>query len=64
MANNDAILKKLEKLEKEVKKLRQEMVDPDTIMTEEDYAALIEYRKEKAAGRLVSHEQLKKDLGL
>ena len=40
------------------------MVDSDAILTEEDYEALLEYRKEKAEGRLVSHDKLKKELGL
>ena len=40
------------------------MLDMDNIMTEEDYEALLQYRKEKAKGVLVSHEDLKKELGL
>ena len=33
-------------------------------MSEDDYLALEEYRKEKNAGKLVSHEDIKKELGL
>ena len=40
------------------------MVDIDSIMTEEDFKALLEYRKDKSVGELISHEQLKKELGL
>ena len=40
------------------------MVDIDRILTEEDYVALIEYRKEKDSGELVSHEDLKTSMGL
>ncbi len=58
------ILQKLEKIEREVKEIKGHMVDIDSIMTEEDYGSLIAYREEKAAGKLVSHEQLKKELGL
>ena len=44
--------------------IKEHMVDIDNIMTEDDYLALEEYRKEKNAGELVSHEDLKKELGL
>ena len=44
--------------------IKEHMVDIDSIMTEDDYLALEEYRKEKNAGELVSHENLKKELGL
>lgn len=44
--------------------LFETMVDPDSIMTEEDYASLIDYRKEKKEGKLTSHEDLKKELEL
>ena len=40
------------------------MVDVDSIMTEEDYEALLSYREQKANKSLISHEQLKKELGL
>ena len=44
--------------------IKEHMVDIDNIMTEDDYLALEEYRKEKNAGELVSHEDIKKELGL
>ncbi len=56
------ILQKLEKIERGVEDIKEHMVDIDSIMTEEDYADLIEYRKEKEAGKLISDEQLKKEL--
>lgn len=34
------------------------------IMTEDDYTALQDYRREKSEGTLTSHESLKKELGL
>ncbi len=34
------------------------------MMSKEDYAALLEYRKDKKKGRLISHEDLKNELGL
>ena len=44
--------------------IKEHMVDIDSIMTEDDSLALKEYRKEKNAGELVSHEDIKKELGL
>ena len=40
------------------------MVDADSIMTEEDYLSLKEYRDEKSSGKLTSHEELKREMGL
>lgn len=42
--------------------IKKHAVGIDSIMTEEDYGALLEFRKEKASGRLISHEQLKREL--
>ena len=64
MNSEKTILQKLEKIEKEIEDIRDHMVDIDSIMTEEDYLALLEYRKEKEAGKLVSHEQIRKELGI
>lgn len=64
MNTEKQILEKLEKIERQVEEIKVHMVDIDSIMTEDDYSALIEYRKEKEANKLVSHEQLKKELGL
>ncbi|MBE0522671.1 MAG: hypothetical protein IBX39_10465 [Candidatus Methanoperedenaceae archaeon] len=63
--NRDSIfLHKLEKIEKDVAEIKKHMVDVDSIMTEEDYEALLKFRKEKSSGKLISHEQLKRELGL
>jgi len=58
------VLEKLDKIGKEVHEIKEHMVDIDSIMTEDDYEALLAYRKEKTSGKLLSHEQLKKELGL
>ncbi len=58
------ILEKLDKIEKEVKQIKSHMVDIDSIMTEEDYGALLAYREEKKKGKLITHDQLKKEIGL
>ncbi len=61
---SEQILKKLDKIEQELVEIKEHMVDIDSIMTEEDFKALLEYRKDKSVGELISHEQLKKELGL
>ncbi len=46
----------------EIKKER--VIDKDSIMTEDDYKALLDYREEKKTGKIVSHAKLKKELGV
>ena len=40
------------------------MVDIDSILTEDDYLALEEYKREKSEGKLTSHDGLKRHIGL
>lgn len=58
------IEKDLEFVKKEIIEIKEHMVDIDSIMTEDDYRALQDYAKEKSEGKLKSHEELKKELGL
>ncbi len=58
------IMDELKFIKEELSYIKEHMVDRDAIMTEEDYEALLEYRKEKSEGKLISHEQLKKELGI
>ena len=64
MRAEQLVMEKLEKIEKEIVQLKKTKVDADSVMTEDDYAALLGYRKEKAQRKLVSHEKIKKELGL
>ncbi len=64
MHSGQQVVEKIEKIEKEIAEIKKNMVDADSIMTEEDYKALLDYRKEKSQGKLVSHEKVKKELGL
>ena len=64
MSTEQVVMEKLDRIEKEIHEIKEHMVDIDSIMTEDDYEALLAYRKEKASGKLISHEQLKKELGL
>ena len=60
----EMIYKDLEFVKRELMEIKGHMVDIDSIMTEDDYKALQEYNIEKSEGKLTSHEELKKELGL
>jgi hypothetical protein len=54
----------LRSIKDEIAFIKDNMADKDSIMTEDDYEALIEYRKDKQSNKLTSHEDLKKELGI
>jgi hypothetical protein len=56
--------KDLEIVKKELREIKKHMADIDSIMTEDDYKALQEYNTEKSEGKLTSHDELKRELGL
>ncbi|MBE9592929.1 MAG: hypothetical protein IMF19_05565 [Proteobacteria bacterium] len=60
----DLIHRDLEFVKRELMEIKARMEDMDRIITEDDYKALQEYNMEKSEGRLTSHEDLKKELGL
>ena len=60
----ETIHKELKLIKKELSEIKEHMVDVDTILTLDDYISLQQYKKEKSGGKLTSHEELKKELGL
>ncbi|MBC8526058.1 MAG: hypothetical protein H8D22_04175 [Candidatus Cloacimonetes bacterium] len=52
----------LEFVREKIIEIAKHMVDIDNILTEDDYKALKEYKKEKSEGKLILHEVLKKEL--
>ena len=54
----------LKEIKKDLDFIKEHMVDIDSVLTEDDYAALQDYRKEKKEGKLISHEQLVKEFGI
>ena len=58
------IVKDIKEIKKDIAYLKKHMVDVDSIMTEDDFESLLDYRTEKEQGKLVSEEQLKKELNL
>ena len=63
-AEASSIGRVIRKIEKDLSEIKERMIDIDSVLTEDDYRALIDYRAEKARGRLILHEDLKKELGL
>lgn len=62
--SSNHIVNELKAIRNDLDFIKGHMVDIDSIMTEDDYLALKKYRKEKSVNELVSHEDLKKELGL
>lgn len=58
------IISELKAIKEDLNYIKEHMVDIDSILTEDDFIALQEYRKEKKEGKLISHEKLKRELGL
>lgn len=56
--------KEIDILKKEIKKIKSNMIHPDSILTEEDYICLQKYRVEKENGLLISESEARKGLGL
>jgi len=62
--DSSEILQELRTIREDLDYIKCHMVDIDSILTEEDFLSLQEYRKEKASGILTSHEDLKNELGI
>ena len=60
----EIIHKDQEFVKRELMEIKEHMVDIDSIMTEDDYKALHEYKIEKSEGKLTSHEELKNELAI
>ena len=58
------IYKGVEFIKKKLLELERRFLDPDSMLTDEDYAALVDCEGEKREGRLIPHDELKRELGL
>lgn len=56
--------KEIDILKKEILEIKTKMIDPDSILTEEDYISLQKYRMEKENGLLLSESEVRNGLGL
>jgi len=59
-----ALSQRVAKLESAIHRLAKQQIDPDTILTEEDYRALLSYRDQRARGTLINGEQVRRELRL
>lgn len=59
MAFEQQVLQKLERIEEEIKDIKEHMVDVDTILTEEEKRLLDESIKHEKEEKLVSLEDIK-----
>ncbi len=62
--STDRIFSEIKTIHKELAFIKNHMVDVDSILSEEDYKAVIESRIEKKNGKLTSLNDLKKELDL
>ena len=62
-SQGEEILKRLMKIQLDVEYLKKNIID-DSLLTGEDLEAIKEAEEEYKSGRTISHEQLKKELGL
>ena len=58
------IIDELRAIREDLDFIKGHMIDVDSIMTEDDYLSLNEYRNEKESGKRTSHEELKREMGL
>jgi len=62
MENEKLIMKELSKLRQDVDSIKEHI--EDITLSQDDLEALEEYEKDKKEGKLISHKELKKELGL
>ena len=60
----EEILKRLSKIEARVNIIVERVIEDDKVLTEDDILAIKEAEEEYKGGKTISHEQLKKELGL
>ncbi len=58
------ILMKLDEIKSELDFIKQNMVNPDSILDEDDRSAILRARQEFKEGKTVSMDKLKKEIGL
>ncbi|MEK6953264.1 MAG: hypothetical protein AABX29_09715 [Nanoarchaeota archaeon] len=64
MKTEQLILKKLEKIEKEVEEIKNNMPDKDMFLTSEEEVLLKESYENEKKGKLISSEDLRKEIGI
>jgi hypothetical protein len=60
----ETIHKDLESMKKEIVEMKEHIIDEDRILTEEEKKLVDENIKHEKQGKLVTHDELKKELGI
>ncbi len=60
----DKIFSEIRSIHEDLAFIKEHMVDADSILSEEDYKAILDSRLEKKRGKLISLGDLKKEIGL
>ncbi len=60
--NAKEVMEKLARLQSDISYIKEHI--DDSALSEEDLEAIEDYEKEKVEGKLISHEDIKKELGL
>ena len=61
---NQEVLERLKQMQSDIDLLKKNLVDSDTILTSEEEEAVDQALEEYERGETISHEELKKELGL
>ena len=64
MKTEQLILEKLEKIEKEVGEIKENMPNKDMFLTSEEEVLLKESYENEKKGKLISSEDLRKEIGI
>ncbi|MAG47035.1 hypothetical protein CL617_00380 [archaeon] len=64
MEQSKLILKKLDDIKSEIHEMKGQMIDIDTVLTQDDIESIEKAEKELKEGKTISHEKLKKELRL
>ena len=62
--DKDHIKEELKAIRKDLKYIKKNMVEVDSLLSDADKISISAYEQEKIEGKLVSHRALKKELGL
>jgi hypothetical protein len=57
------IINRLDRIEKALREIQENMIDTDTILTEEERRMIDESVEHEKSGKLVSSEELRKEIG-
>ena len=60
---NDLLIQEIREIKKDIRAIKVNMVDKDMVLSQDDFDSLYETAKGKKSGKLISLEQIEKELG-